>query len=264
MRSSRLLTIGILAATAVATAIGGTAMPARAASVNYVALGDSYASGLGAGNYIASSGSCSRSLNAYPALWAASHQASFSFAACSGATTSDVINSQLSTLSSSTTLVSVTIGGNDANFASTMETCVLSSTSTCVSAINADEQIVQNQLPGRLNTMLADIRAKAPSAKIVIVGYPRFYDLSVPICLGLSSTDHQAIDQGIDMLDTVLKNAASANSATFADARGAFSGHELCDGAGWLNSVTIPINSSYHPTATGQLDGYLPTFTASA
>jgi hypothetical protein len=141
---------------------------------------------------------------------------------------------------------------------------VLSSTSTCVSAINADEQIVQNQLPGRLNTMLADIHAKAPSAKIVIVDYPDFYDLSVPICLGLSSTDHQAIDQGIDMLDTVLKNAASANSATFADARGAFRTHELCDGAGWLNSVTIPINSSYHPTATGQLDGYLPTFTASA
>jgi lysophospholipase L1-like esterase len=264
MRSSRLLTIGILAATAAATAIGATALPAHAATVNYVALGDSYASGVGAGNYIASSGSCDRSPNAYPALWAASNAASFTFSACSGATTSDVINSQLSGLSSSTTLVSVTIGGNDANFASTMETCVLSSTSTCVSAVTADEQIVRNQLPGRLNTMIADIRAKSPSAKIVLVGYPQFYDLNAFFCIGLSSTDHRVIDQGIDMLDSALATAASANGAVFADARPAFTGHELCDGAGWLNSVTIPIGSSYHPTAAGQKGGYLPTFAAKA
>jgi hypothetical protein len=50
----------------------------------------------------------------------------------------------------------------------------------------------------------------------------------------------------------------------FADPRPKFSGHELCDGAGWLNSVTIPIGSSYHPTAAGQANGYLPTFTPAA
>jgi lysophospholipase L1-like esterase len=263
MRSSRLLITGILAvASAIAASVAGAAIPAEAATVNYVALGDSYAAGLGAGS---NSGSCARSPNAYPALWAAANSVtSFSFAACSGATTSDVINSQLSALSASTTLVSVTIGGNDANFAPTMETCILSSTSTCVSKVQADEQIVNTQLPGRLNTMLAGIRAHAPSARIVIVGYPQFYDLSVAICLGLSRTDHQVIDQGIDMLDTVLANAAAANGAAFADARPGFSGHELCDGAGWLHSLTIPIGNSYHPTATGQKSGYLPVFTAAA
>ena len=73
---------------AVVTSLGGlvtavTAMPAAAAAVNDVALGDSYSSGLGAGSYISSSGSCDRSNNAYPEQWAAAHSpASFVSVAC--------------------------------------------------------------------------------------------------------------------------------------------------------------------------------------
>jgi hypothetical protein len=145
-----------------------------------------------------------------------------------------------------------------------METCILSSTSTCVAKVQADEQIVSTQLPGRLNTMLGDIRAKAPSARIVLVGYPDFYDLNASVCIGLSRGDHQAIDTGINLLDSVIATAAANNGAVFADPRAQFSGHELCDGAGWLNSLTIPIGNSYHPTATGQKSGYLPVFTAAA
>jgi lysophospholipase L1-like esterase len=262
-----MLTIGILTtATALAAVMTGTGIPAKAAStVNYVALGDSYASGVGAGNYYSSSGSCERSPNAYAALWAAADSpSSFTFVACSGATTNDVISSQLSSLSASTTLVSVTVGGNDAGFSSTLETCVLESTSSCLSAVSQGDAIIQNQLPARLNTMLADIRADAPSARIVLVGYPDFYDLNVWFCIGLSSQDHTALDQGADMLDRALATAAASHGDVFADVRGQFAGHELCDGAGWLNSVTLPIGDSYHPTATGQKDGFLPAFSAAA
>jgi lysophospholipase L1-like esterase len=266
MRSSRLLIIGILAvASALAVSAVGAAIPAKAATVNYVALGDSYASGVGAGSYYSSSGSCDRSPNAYPALWAAAHSpASFTFVACSGAKTTDVINSQLSSVTSSATLVSLTIGGNDAGFSSIMETCILESTSSCESAISKAEQYVSTTLPGLLNSVLSDIRAQAPSARIVLVGYPDFYDLNVSICIGLSRGDHQAIDNGINLLDGVLATAAASNGDVFADPRAQFSGHELCDGAGWLNSLTIPIGSSYHPTATGQKSGYLPVFTSAA
>ena len=129
-----------------------TTMPAAeaAAAVNYVALGDSYSSGLGAGSYISSSGSCDRSNNAYPEQWAAAHApASFVSVACAGATTSDVIGSQVSALSASTTLVSLTIGGNDAGFSSTMETCVLKSTSSCVSAVSTAESFVSDPAAGQ-------------------------------------------------------------------------------------------------------------------
>jgi len=190
--------------------------------------------------------------------------ASFTFAACSGARTSDVISSQLSSLSSATTLVSITIGGNDAGFSSIMETCVLKSTSSCESAVAAGEKYATGTLPGLLDTMLADIRAHAPNAKIVVLDYPDFYDLNAALCIGLSGADHRALDTGVNDLDGVIAAAAATEGDTFADVRAQFSGHELCDWAGWLNGVTLPIGNSYHPTATGQKVGYLPVFTAAA
>jgi lysophospholipase L1-like esterase len=264
MRPSRMLafTAG-LAPAIIGMAIIGTGAPAAAASaVSYVALGDSYSSGVGAGG---ATGSCSRSPHAYPALWAAANPAaSFTFAACAGARTGDVIKNQLSSLSSSTTLVSITIGGNDVGFSSIMQTCVLHSTSACESAVAAAEKYANNTLPGLLGTTLAGIRSHAPNAKIIVLGYPEFYDLGAWLCLGLSGADHQALDNGIDDLNGVIKKAAAANGDTFAGVRTAFSGHELCDWHAWLHSVTLPVGNSYHPTAAGQQDGYLPAFSAAA
>lgn len=237
---------------------------AAAAAVNYVALGDSYSSGLGAGSYISSSGSCDRSNNAYPEQWAAAHSpASFVSVACAGATTSDVNSSQVSALSASTTLVSLTIGGNDAGFSSTMETCVLESTSSCVSAVSKAESIINGSLLSSLENTLQIIRTHAPNAKIVLLGYPELYDLSKSsTCIGLSTTDRTALNGAADQLDTVMGNAAAHGNVTFADVRTQFAPHEICDGSrSWLNSVNIlSISSSYHPNASGQEQGYEPVF----
>jgi lysophospholipase L1-like esterase len=236
-----------------------------AAAVNYVALGDSYSSGVGAGDYISSSGSCDRSTLAYPEQWAdANTPASFVSVACSGATTADVLDSQVSALSARTTLVSITIGGNDAGFSSVMETCVLLPTNSCLNAVAAAEAFAANQLPARLDTTLQTIRADAPSAEIVVLGYPELYDLSDSgSCIGLSTADRTALNQGADALDGALEAAALANGDTFADVRGQFAGHVICDSGSWLHSVDIfSISSSYHPTAAGQDLGYLPVFTS--
>ena len=54
----------------------------RRPRIRYVALGDSYSSGVGAGSYTSSSGSCDRSTNAYSQLWAnVNHPASYTSAA---------------------------------------------------------------------------------------------------------------------------------------------------------------------------------------
>jgi lysophospholipase L1-like esterase len=238
--------------------------PASAA-VNYVALGDSYASGLGAGNY--SGGSCDRSSNAYPVLWANAHApSSFSFVACSGATTADVINSQLSAVSTSTTLISVTIGGNDVGFSSVMETCVLGSTSDCVNAVTQAENEARTQLPGNLDTLYSDIRARAPGAEVVVVGYPEFYDLSKSsTCIGLSTTDRTYLNQGADVLDSVIATEAAKYGFGFGDVRSAFGGHEICDSSSWLHSVDwFNLGDSYHPTASGQSGAYYPVFSSAA
>jgi lysophospholipase L1-like esterase len=257
------------AAFSVALAAGGliaAAAPASAAGpVNYVALGDSYASGVGAGGAISSSGSCDRSTNAFSALWASAHApASYVSVACSGATTSTVISTQLSALSAATTLVSIVIGGNDVGFSSTMETCVLHSTSTCVAAIQADEAQVSSALPGELNNVLGDIASAAPSARVIVAGYPDLYDLSKSsTCIGLSTTDRTDLNQAADELDAAIKTAAAARGDAFVDVRPGFAGHNICDSSPWLHSVNIlDVSESYHPTATGQADAYLPAFTA--
>ena len=240
------------------------ATSAEAAAVNYVALGDSYSAGVGAGGST-SGGSCDRSTNAYPALWAGTHSpASFTFAACSGATTSDVQSSQVATLSSGTTLVSMTIGGNDAGFSSVMETCVLESTSSCVAAVNTAKNFVQTQLPGKLDATLQAIHAHAPNAAVKLLGYPDFYDTSVSFCIGLSRTDHTALNGAADALDTALSAAAGRDNATFVDVRANFAGHELCDSNEWLHSISWPIGDSYHPKAAGQSGAYLPAFASAA
>jgi len=253
-----------------ATLALATSTAAHAASTGrYVALGDSYTSGLGAGSYISSSGSCDRSGNAYPEQWSDENSlASFVSAACSGATTADVIDSQVSALSASTTLVSITIGGNDAGFSTVMETCVLESTSSCLNAVSTAESFITSPggLPTRLATTLRTIRADAPNAKIVVLGYPDLYDLSrSSTCLGLSTKDRMALNGGADDLDSALAAAAAANGDTFADVRGQFARHEICDSGSWLNSVDIfAISSSYHPNTSGQKLGYQPVFTAAA
>ncbi len=257
--------VALTAVAATAAAVALTATPANAAGGRYVALGDSYASGLGAGSY-GSSGSCDRSANAAAQLWAnANSPTSFTFAACSGAKTGDVLNSQLGSLNTSTTLVSLVIGGNDVGFSSTMEDCVIWGTSTCVSDVNSDEAKANSVLPGAFDNVLNTIRSKAPNARIVFMDYPDFYDLNVSLCVGLSGTSRAKIDEGINLLDSLIQQAAARHGAVFADVRSAFSGHELCDGSGWLHSVDwTNIGDSYHPTATGQASGYYPVLSSHA
>jgi lysophospholipase L1-like esterase len=241
------------------------ASPAAAAGARYVALGDSYSSGVGSGSYTGDSGNCLRSTLAYSQLWANSHApASYVSVACSGAKTTDVSANQLSALSATTTLVTITIGGNDVNFSGVMEDCVLYSTSTCVSEVNTAENQARTALPGLLDTVYNGIRAHAPNARVVVLDYPRFYDVGVWYCVGLSDTARSKINEGADVLDGVISSAASRHGFSFADVRSRFAaGHEICDSGSWLHSVDwTNITQSYHPTASGQSGGYYPALTA--
>jgi lysophospholipase L1-like esterase len=256
--SSFLLSVG-LAFTGAAAAQASSAQAAGA----YVALGDSYSSGVGAGSYTSESGSCKRSTNAYPQLWAnANSPSSFAFVACGGATTSSVRSGQLGSLNSSTSLVSVTAGGNDAGFADVMTTCVISSNSVCTDRINTARSYITNTLPGNLNSLYADIKNRAPNARVVVLGYPKFYDVAA-VCVGLSDTKRTAINAAADHLNSVISQRAAAYGFRFGDVRPTFTGHEICSGSSWLHSVNwANIGESYHPKAAGQSGGYLPVLNA--
>ncbi|SMC85341.1 SGNH/GDSL hydrolase family protein [Kibdelosporangium aridum] len=247
-----------------ATAVGLTVLsvPANAAAENYVALGDSYSSGVGTGGSY-SGGGCKRSSNAYPQLWANSHSpASFTFAACSGATTSDVLNNQVGSLSASTSLVTISIGGNDAGFVDVITTCTLGSDSTCVNRVEQGKTFARNTLPARLDNTYNTIKQRAPSARVIVLGYPRFYKVPGTCNVGMSDTKRSAINSGADVLAQVTAQRAAAAGFTFVDIRNAWTGHEICSSDWWLNSLTWPVDESYHPNRNGQSRGYLPALNA--
>ncbi|MEV4558664.1 SGNH/GDSL hydrolase family protein [Kitasatospora sp. NPDC049285] len=265
MSRTRVLSVAFTALTLSLTTLfaAGTA---HAAGERYAALGDSYSSGVGAGSYTSESGSCKRSTNSYPYLWKNAHAPSaFSFVACSGAKTDDVLANQLGVLDSSTTLVSLTIGGNDAGFASTMQTCVLDSDSACLSAVNAAKSYATNTLPGKLTNVYNQIHAKAPNAHVVVLGYPHLYKVPGSCIFGISDTKRNAINGAADTIDSVIAKQVANAGFTYADVRSIFANHEICGSSTrWLNSTTLPVDESYHPNASGHSGGYLPTFTAAA
>lgn len=252
MRMSRSLLVGLLSLVGVLA----FAVPSQAATGKYVALGDSYSSGTGAGNY--SGGNCLRSANAYPQLWANSHAPSaFTFAACSGAVTADVLNNQVAAVTSDTALVTIGIGGNDAGFSDVMITCNTSSDSTCVARNNEAQNFARTTLPGRLDNVYNAIRART-LGQVIVVGYPRMYKLGGGCFFGLSDTKRAAINQSADVLASVISGRAAAHGFRFLDGRSAFSGHEICASRPfWLHSVNWSnIGESYHPTVDGQNLGY--------
>src|SRR5450631_2300744 len=152
----------------------GVLVPAAsaAAAPQYVALGDSYSSGVGTRVFY--NEECSRSPDAYGPKIAAARGYALSFKACSGATSTEVNSKQLGTLSSSTRLVTITIGGNDAGFSNVILNCALYYF-TCGSAISEANTFIKNSLPGLLETTYKNIRAKATTAKVVVLGYPKLF-----------------------------------------------------------------------------------------
>jgi lysophospholipase L1-like esterase len=253
--------------TALAAAVPAGAAPARATApaatgVRYVALGDSYASGLGTGR---ERGNCDRSPAAYGPQWARAHQpASFTFAACSGATTRGIRTHRLGALSTATTLVTVTVGGNDVGFSDVIKTCIIGSTHDCLQAVRGSAHAVTASLPRGLDRLLAAISARAPSARVVLTGYPLLFDPARPgSCGPMSHREQVALNRGANLLDATIRSAAGRHGAAFADVRDAFRHHAICDGAPWIRGLDLfSLNDSFHPTIAGQTRGYLPAVTA--
>jgi lysophospholipase L1-like esterase len=254
----RLLLAGIVPVLAALVPLG-VAAPAHAAP-SYVALGDSYASGVGTRSYIDDGTSCQRSTYAYPYLVAQQKGYALSFKACSGATTSTVTNSQLSAVVSTTKYVTISVGGNDAGFSSVLTECAQPWwSSDCDGAINNAQSFINNTLPGRLNTLYAAIKSRAPSAVVVVTGYPRlFQGEDCNAATWFSPSEETRLNQTADLLNAKLSAAASAKGFKFANPTSRFIGHAVCDDVEWLNGLSNPISESYHPNKLGQSSGYTP------
>ncbi len=235
--------------------------PVQAAAPSYVALGDSYASGTGTRSYIADGTSCQRSTAAYPSLIAAARGYALNFRACSGATVADVTSTQLSALTSATSYVSISVGGNDAGFAGVLTECAKPGwMSSCDGAINSAQSFINTTLPARLGTLYSGIRSRSPYARVVVVGYPRIFNgEDCNAFTWFSPAEESRLNQTADLLNSRLAAAASAAGFSFADPTSRFVGHAVCAADEWINGLSNPIGESYHPKATGHANGYTPT-----
>jgi hypothetical protein len=232
---------------------------APAWATKYVALGDSYSSGTGTRTYYDSN--CQRSVYAYPYLEHNAHPDwTFVHAACSGAKTGDIINTQSSSLTSDTNWVSYTIGGNDAGFSSVITTCAYPSwASDCNGAIDGAQSYINNT-----------IKSRSPNAKVIVLDYPHLFNgEDCNAGTWFSPSEETRLNQTADMLRDKLSQAASraGSNFIFRDVIPPFIGHAVCDGGGgssteWINGLSNPVGESYHPKITGHANGYYPVLHA--
>jgi hypothetical protein len=220
---------------------------------------------------------------------------SWGFLACSGATTTQILKSQVTTkpdktntnwllLSSTTTLVTITAGGDDLGWANVLKFCYEQWTD-CendsfdgYSTLNAYANAELAQLEPRLQTLYQAIAALAPNATILVLGYPQLLPASVveqdcfelrpiPGEIGLDNDEQNWLRSADTALNTTIENAVSASGvdAVFLPVASEFAGHEVCGSLGpWINGPSFTIHgslrhpskyiskSSFHPNETGQ------------
>lgn len=146
--------------------------------ISIVLLGDSYSSGNGAGNYygIKDAYRSSDSWAHKYISWLNSNgvKTTFTNLSFSGSTTNGVIKEQIQNVPSSTNLVMLTIGGNDANFADVVGACysVARNPYACKMYVeNAQKSIPE--LIKNTEEIFKKLEEKLPDdARIVLVGYP--------------------------------------------------------------------------------------------
>lgn len=251
---------GLLAVTVALTAAacGGDEGAGPVESNGFVALGDSYAAGLGAGNY-GDKADCKQSKDGgYPQLWlklrAAAKFGEVTDATCAGAKINDVRFEQLTELDQTTGWVTLTVGGNDAGWSGTLQQCLLGTDETCKASVDKAVTAAKSTLPGELDALYQMIRDRAPAAEVYVLGYPHL--VAEPgagvNCEALGDARRKALNEGADSLVELIQGRVAAQKGfTFVDVRKAFAGHEACTKEPWIHGLRDDLSESFHPTAEG-------------
>ncbi|MFD7640971.1 SGNH/GDSL hydrolase family protein [Kitasatospora sp. NPDC059795] len=252
----------------------------------YVALGDSYTSGLRIPPQGGSPLGCGRSGVNYPSLVARQlGLQDFTDVSCSGARTGDLTAAQrtdngtnppqLDALGPTTRLVTLGVGGNDAGFLDVLGRCALEnvkhgligggSDAPCRSyyTTGSGRGEVQRKMQDtgeRLATALGEVKRRAPEAKVLLIGYPALLPQDPTRCAetlgnGIAAADVGFVTEQEQQLNAMLRQRAEAAGVTFVDTYTSSTGHDMCEAEGtrWIE----PLGASgglapIHPNAQGQ------------
>ncbi len=249
--------------------------PATASPIQrYVALGDSYTAGSGVPPIVDQN--CLRSARNYPHRLAEALRSQLRDASCGGAQTADALSPQaglatpvppqLAGAGPRTDLVTITLGINDATFATVISRCYEVAVTDpqgapCAASFRTagGEDSVAALLPAVRNRVVHLIRAarsRAPHARVLVIGYPQLVPANgscaaLPFALG----DYPYVRAFFRNVDTVMRQAARETRATYLDVLKASKGHTACStherldgrGPGRQQGAAVPPASSVAP-----------------
>jgi lysophospholipase L1-like esterase len=263
--------LGLLALVLVTLGVWTAAAVARAD--NYVSLGDSYVAGPFIPNPTLPLG-CLKSDHNYPHLAAGGIGLPLRDPSCSGAKTDHMTQPQdvdpdgpnppqFNSLDASTTVVSLTIGGNDIGFSSIAEDCVTYNpfSHPCKDkydsgGVDQISQRIQATAP-KVAAVLQGIHARAPSARVFVVNYPAIFPETGSGCwpqMPISFSDSPYLRAKEQELNQMLATQAAANGATLVSWYAASIGHDACKSSSvrWVEPL-VPGNlaAPIHPNQAG-------------
>jgi hypothetical protein len=272
--------------------------PARAASSalgTYVALGDSYSSGDGVPANL--NAVCHQSSSAWPAI--VSRDLGFSgsqfiFRACTGSKLTDPNGSKAvngfplgdltgteqvpdavglivgtwpaqeyadsagnPSLTPDTRLVTLTWGGNDVGFGQVLIDCIVNPVCPATEGQQLDNNIAT--IGNTLVKAYEEIARLAPYARIIVMGYPRWFpNVPPPLCDPVAlrvlwmNQEIQNLDTAIQAAVTIAYQAGVKHIEYVSGSYDAFTGHELCTASPYLNGVMpFYLIASFHPNGAG-------------
>lgn len=258
-----------------ALALGTAAGPAGAVpagGLDYIAVGDSYTAGTGAGGAVRPpEATCWQSSPGYVADVDKTGRVSLVVnAACHGAllfSGDDPLQQQISVqaqltgliggnLNPSTGIVTITAGANDAGVSQVLGACAAYGVEVCAGAVASSESGM-GQVGEALAYIYGQIHTAAPSAKIAVLGYPRLFEPADGNPY-FSVDEQRLINQATDKLNAAIATAvSSANAyganAQFVDVTARFAGHAVNSADPWIayDGGNPLADSNFHPTPTG-------------
>jgi lysophospholipase L1-like esterase len=185
-------------------------------------------------------------------------------AACSGETAGDIARysntstteiPQLDRLTLGTRLVTMTAGGDDLHFADVLQTCLFSS----VLCAALDGQVTSgiNRLAPVLLRLYTQIRHQAPNARIVVIGYPNPFPVTVNgLCDHFSIGSQHYLSSWFHQLNSTIFLATVKSGVQYLDMSQVFGGHSLCSSDPWENVIELygSLFAPIHPNVEGYVE----------